>query len=121
MSALYSLSSCRLLSVAAAAILAGALAWEIGGGAVEPVALVAELVALAVVVAMAAILHRVVAALGEVARTAEAIARSGDFSRRIAAARSRDAEALRHSVNHLIDVTDAFVREAGASMQHVGR
>ncbi|HMA14963.1 MAG: methyl-accepting chemotaxis protein [Bacteroidota bacterium] len=121
MNALYSLSSCRLLSIAAAAVLVAALAWEIASGAVEPIALIAELVALAVVVTMATILHRVVTALGEVGRTAEAIARSGDFSRRIAAARCRDAETLRHAVNHLIDVTDAFVREAGASMQHVAQ
>jgi len=58
--------------------------------------------------------------LERIAVTADAV-RGGDFEARIAGLPSRDGAARRAllAVNDMIDVTDAFVREAGASMQYV--
>jgi len=122
MTALYSLSSGRLLNAFAAVVLIAALAWQLASGEFNPVAFAAEVVALAVVALSAAIQHRVIGALGTVVAAAERVAQSGDFNERIPQTRRcPDAEKLRCAVNHLIDVTDAFVREAGAAMQHVAQ
>ncbi|MFO7482872.1 HAMP domain-containing protein, partial [Oceanibaculum nanhaiense] len=44
----------------------------------------------------------------------------GDFEARLLHVPARgDIGRLMHAINNLVDVTDAFVREAGASMEHV--
>ncbi len=120
MNALFSLSNGLRLNVAAALVLAAAMAWELAAGSVEPVALAAEAIALAIFVISGLLQYRIGRSIRAVAAAADEIARSGDFNLRIMKGKSSaDAEVLRHAINHLVDVTDAFVREAGASMQHV--
>ncbi|WP_340117305.1 methyl-accepting chemotaxis protein [Pelagibius sp. 7325] len=120
MNALFSLSNGQRLNAVAVLVLMAAIAWEVATGHVEPVALSAEVVALAICGVSMLIQHRVGRSVRAVATAADEIARSGDFSRRIMKGKSSaDAEVLRHAINYLVDVTDAFVREAGASMQHV--
>ncbi|GAB4373740.1 MAG: methyl-accepting chemotaxis protein [Kiloniellaceae bacterium] len=117
---MFSLSNGQRLNAAAALVLIAAIAWELSTGQVDPVALAAEGVALAIFCLSGVIQHRVGRSVRAVAAAADAIARSGDFNLRIMKGKSSaDAEVLRHAINHLVDVTDAFVREAGASMQHV--
>jgi methyl-accepting chemotaxis protein len=120
MNALFSLSSARLLNGAVVVLLAGVIAWQAAAGG-APLALIAvETVALVTAVLSTLVQHRVSGALKRIMSAAEQIARSGDFSLRVPhSKKSPDAEKLRHAINHLVDVTDAFVREAGAATQHV--
>lgn len=120
MSVLFSLSSGRLLNAAVVVLLAGVIGWQLASGGVPVAPLAVEALALLIAMASTFVQHRVSGALQQVVAGAEEIARSGDFSRRLGRGNgSPDAESLRHAVNHLVDVTDAFVREAGAAMQHV--
>lgn len=59
--------------------------------------------------------------IGRVTGVVEALSR-GDFDQRLIHIESDDAAApLMHAVNRFADVTDAFVREAGASLDAVSR
>ena len=120
MNALFSLSSGRVLNIFAIVLLAGDLGRRLATGEIAAATTAVELLALAAVVLSALVQHRACGAQKRIVAAADQIARTGDFSLRIPASNGNpDAERLRHAINHLIDVTDAFVREAGASMQHV--
>ncbi|WP_193368365.1 methyl-accepting chemotaxis protein [Pelagibius marinus] len=120
MNALFSLSSARLLTAAAVALLAGVIGWQLATGGTAAALIAVETLALLVSALSALVQHRVGGALKRIAQASETIARSGDFSLRVPRGKGGpEAEHLRHAINHLVDVTDAFVREAGAAMQHV--
>jgi methyl-accepting chemotaxis protein len=120
MNALFSLSNGRRLAALAIVVLVAALARHLAAGSVDAILLAAEFAALVFVSVSVLIQYRVGAALRAVTERAGEIARSGDFSLRVMRVDGGpEAEGLRHAVNHLVDVTDAFVREAGASMQYV--
>ncbi|MGD1878917.1 MAG: methyl-accepting chemotaxis protein [Kiloniellaceae bacterium] len=120
MTALFSLSNGQRLNAVAIVVLIFALVWQVVTDHVEAVTLFAQISALVIVAFSALIQRRVSGAIGQVVMTANEIARSGDFNLRIMKGKSSpDAEVLRNAINHLVDVTDAFVREAGAAMQHV--
>ncbi|MGD1878915.1 MAG: methyl-accepting chemotaxis protein [Kiloniellaceae bacterium] len=120
MSALFSLSNSRIANGIVIALLAGATVWPVVAGDAAVIETAILLLALAAAAISALAQQRACRALARVASATQALARSGDFSQRVpSCAESPDVEALRNSINHLVDVTDAFVREAGAAMQHV--
>lgn len=89
--------------------------WRVAGLAVSLAALLASGGTLIV-------LMRVRADLLALVATAESVARGGEFAERFRpTATGGELAALRGTLNHLLDVADAFVREAGASMQQVAQ
>ena len=122
MTALSSLSSgVRLGAVAVVLLVAGAVLGGLGEGWHVAGWLASGLAGLAAVGTLL-VLHRLRGDLLALAETAEQVARNGDFAARFRpTATGGEVAALRGTLNHLLDVTDAFVREAGASMQHVAQ
>ncbi|MGQ9365439.1 methyl-accepting chemotaxis protein [Azospirillum sp. ST 5-10] len=116
-----SLSRAFALAVAAAALTALALLADglgVGGFALRAALGAAALAALG---GAAACIRRAARAVGEAAAVCRSVAH-GDFEARILRIREGGALGeLLHEVNDLIDRTDAFVREAAASMNHVSR
>ncbi|MBK1666886.1 hypothetical protein CKO28_02365 [Rhodovibrio sodomensis] len=105
------------IGLVAVAAVAGVLGdgWRVVGW-------VASALAVPAVGGAVVVLHRIRADLRALAATAERVARHGDFAERFApTAMGGEVAGLRATLNHLLDVTDAFVREAGASMQHVAQ
>jgi len=115
-----SLSEARVLLVAGAAALAAGLGWAWAETGFHP-ALALALAGLAGTLLAAWRLARAQRELRRIAATCRAAAR-GDLQVRLVRIRERgELGETMHAVNHLLDLTDAFVREAGASMDHVLR
>jgi len=118
-SSLSRVRGCAILAAAAAA-LAGALPWLPLDATLVAVA-VSAAAAVALLAALASL--RLAAAAGkwiDQARDVCAAVAAGDFERRLIGTEGAgDLRPALLEVNRLVDVTDAFVREAGAAMEAV--
>jgi methyl-accepting chemotaxis protein len=112
------------LSIAvAAAIVVAMVPWRtLAGPLLHPYDMIAAGAMIAALLGFALWLLRATAVqLGEVARVC-ASARNGDLETRIMSRRDGgDVGTLQASVNNMLDVVDAFVREASVSMEFVSR
>lgn len=120
MNALFSQSNGQRLATLAALSIIAAIVWQTAAGDAQTAAIALQLLALAAVALSIWVQHRVGSETTKIMETTQQIARGGDFNLRVQRPEAaREIVALRDTINHLVDVTDAFVREAGASMQHV--
>ncbi|RKQ67860.1 methyl-accepting chemotaxis protein [Oceanibaculum indicum] len=113
----FSPSSASLIALLAVP-LAGAAAILAGLSGAWPQAALSAVAALLALLAAVAI-RLSTRRLGEMIAVCQRV-RDGDFEARLLHVPARgEIGQLMHAINNLIDVTDAFVREAGASMEHV--
>jgi len=108
-------------SVLGAVLIPLALGLQAAGETLAPVGLGVGALALAATAAGVAARLRLRADLARMGASTRRIARDGDFATRLERPRAGELLALRDTINHLVDVADAFVREAGASMQHAAK
>ncbi len=119
-------SSCSLSKARAAAIVAALLGMvpllsSIVGFPASALAVVTGLIATASSVAAISFIARADRAARLGRKVIEAVARGDLEARIIKAGEGGELGALLHAANNLMDRTDAFVREATASMQYVSR
>ncbi|BAM87517.1 hypothetical protein S58_15090 [Bradyrhizobium oligotrophicum S58] len=111
------------IAIAAAALLAlGELAWLVVAGATPLAGGVALLIAVALLLGFSLWQLRVAAAvIAEAAKVCHSAAK-GNLEPRVLSRRQHgDIGLLQKSINDMLDITDAFVREASASMDYASR